>query len=88
MRVCEKNRRLTDKAERKKSKKLIRGGETQNRKRKEFFRIKWKRKPHEKKRSYKRLCPTPSSRRRENTILQHGGQRRRNEELFLGQVDE
>ena len=45
MRVCEKNRRVTDKAERKKSKKLRRGGETQNRKRKDFFRIKWKRKP-------------------------------------------
>ena len=45
MRVCEKNRRLTDKAERKKSKKLRRGGVvTQNRKRKDFFRIKWKRK--------------------------------------------
>ena len=51
MRVCEKNRRLTDKAERKKSKKLIRGGETQNRKGlKEFFPDKMKT-LNEKKRS-------------------------------------
>ena len=43
LRACEKNRRLTDNTERKKSKKLILKGETQNRKGlKEFFPDKMK----------------------------------------------